>query len=57
MCNETDMDDSDYLMGLDALDVAGKIKVEVELVNILIFVLLGPWFLLVFNRLPLLFFL
>lgn len=31
-------------MGLDALDVAGKVKVKVELVNVLVFVLLGPCF-------------
>lgn len=30
-------------MGLDALDVGGEIKVEVELVNVLIFILLGFW--------------
>lgn len=33
-----------YLMGLDALDVAGEVKVEVELVNVLNFVLLGACF-------------
>ena len=55
MCDETDIDDSDYLMGLDALDVAGKVKVEVELVNVVVFGLLGPWFLLTLVRLLLLF--
>lgn len=55
MCDETDIDDSDYLMWLDALDVAGKVKVEVELVNVVVFGLLGPWFLLTLVRLLLLF--
>lgn len=30
-------------MGLDALDVGGEIEVEVELVDVLIFILLGFW--------------
>lgn len=38
-----------YLMGLDALDVAGEVKVEVELVNVLVFVLLGPCFFVALN--------
>ncbi len=44
-------------MGLDALDVAGEVKVEVELVNVLVFVLRGPWFFVALDRLLLLFFL
>lgn len=34
---------ADYLVGLDALDIAGEVKVEVELVNIFGFVLMAPW--------------
>ncbi len=44
-------------MGLDALDVAREVKVKVELVEVLVFVLLGPWFSVAFNRFLLLFFL
>lgn len=44
-------------MGLDALDVAGKVKVKVELVNILVFVMLGPCFFVALGRLFWLFFL
>lgn len=44
-------------MGLDALDVAVKVKVELELVHVLVFVLVGPWFFLALDRLLLLFFL
>lgn len=40
-----------YLMGLDALDVAGEVKVELELVNVLHFVLLGAWFFVALDRL------
>ena len=38
-----------YLMGLDGLDVAGEVKVEVKLVNILVFVLLGTSFFVALN--------
>lgn len=51
------MIDYDYLMGLDSLDVAGEVKVEVELVNVLVFVLLGPCFFGALGRLLLFFFL
>ena len=34
----------DYLMSLDALDGVGEVRVEVELVDVHVFVLLGPWF-------------
>ena len=44
-------------MGLDALDVAGEVKVEVKLVNVFVFVLLCPWLFLALDRLVLLFFL
>lgn len=47
----------DYLMGLDALNVAGKVKVEVELVLVHVFVLLGPLFSLTLDSLLMLFFL
>ena len=53
MCNKTDVD-FDYLMGLDALYVAGEVKVKVELVKVLVFVLLGPRFLLALDSLLLL---
>lgn len=46
-----------YLMGLDALDVAGEVKVEVELVNVLVFVLLVPCFFVALDGLLCLFFL
>lgn len=32
-----------YLVGLDTQDVAGEIKVQVELVNVLGFILRGFW--------------
>lgn len=31
-------------MGLDTLDVTGEVKVELELVNVLVFILLGACF-------------
>lgn len=46
-----------YLMGLDALDVTGEVKVEVELVDVLVFVFRGPWFFVTLDRLLLLSFL
>lgn len=42
-------------MWLDALDVACEVKVEVELVNVLVFVLLAPCFFGALDRLLLLF--
>lgn len=33
-----------YLMGLDPLDVAGKIKVELELINVFVFSLCSCFF-------------
>lgn len=45
------MDQGWYLMGLDALDVAGEVKVELELVNVLNFVLLGACFFVALDRL------
>ncbi len=44
-------------MSLDALDVAGEVKVKVELVNVLVFVLLASRFSVALDRLLLLFFL
>lgn len=38
-----------YLMGLDALDVAGEIEVELEFMNALVLVLLPPCFLVTFS--------
>lgn len=46
-----------YLMRLDAVDVAGEVNVDVELVNVLVLVLLGSWFFVALGRLLLLFFL
>lgn len=38
-----------YLMGLDALDVAGEIKVELEFISALVLVLLPPCLLVAFS--------
>jgi len=43
-------------MGLDAVDVGGEVDVEVELVNVLGFVLLRSWFLESVDRFLLFFF-
>lgn len=42
---------TDYLMWLNAMDVAREVEVKPELVNILVFVLLSSWFLVASHRL------
>lgn len=46
-----------YLMGLDALDTAGEVKVEIKLVNVHGFVLVSSRFFLALDSVLLLFFL